>query len=775
MRIYFILLLVCCTNILYAQCILNVSGYVHDATTKLHLKNASIQIQELNKQTLTNDAGYFYLDSICSGIYTIKVLHDSCNAIIQHVHIRSNTVLDFDLPHYENTVTVYSQQQIKNVIKGNTLDQTRGLSLAEAAQQITGVNMLQTGANIYKPIVHGLHSSRLLIVNNNVRQEAQQWGSEHAPEIDPFVAQRIEVIKGANTLRYGADAIAGVIVVDPDAIRKDSAIGGTIFLAGFSNNRSGVVSGTLEGNVKKIPALSWRLQGTYKKAGNAKTPDYWLSNSGVRENNFSTTATYQKNKWFASIFYSQFNTRIGIFTGSHIGNVTDLWNSILAAKPPDYIIDDGFTYNIDRPYQTVTHQLLKANMIKRVGNNNKLHVTLSKQINNRNEYDQKRFASSSNFPQLWLQINSYIADVAFEYSSKKIPLKGSVGAQFLQQDNRYQSRLFIPNYNLYNIGVFAIQKYKIKRVSLEAGLRQDAKSIYNINDNTNLKQFSNRSFQNFSGHIGASIHISNNATLLINYANAWRAPNINELYASGLHHGAARIENGDPLLKAEKANSIQTQFLLNTNVINIDVNAYYKNISGFIYLEPRFPPELTIRGAFPSFGYTQTNAILKGIDASITYSPNTHIDLNAKASVLHAFNKVTKQFIIQMPANKTDVTATYYVRNTNKINNSYISLQGMHVFEQTRVPTTGNIEIPNSTQKQADYIAPPPAYTLCNIVLGTQYKIQQQQWHIIFSIQNVFNKQYREYMNAFRYFSDEMGRNISLRLKIPFDFTHKHK
>ncbi len=752
-----------------------ISGHVHDAYTKLHVKNAAISIIELNKNTTTNNDGYFYIDSICKGNYTIKITHDSGVTLLEHVHVRNNIEVDFDLYNKNNELIIQNKQLFKTVLKGKALDQTRGLSLAENVQQISGVNVLQTGANIYKPIIHGLHSSRLLIVNNNVRQEAQQWGSEHAPEIDPFVAQQIEVIKGANTLRYGADAIAGVILVEPSAIRKDSTIGGTAFLAGFSNNRSGVFSGSLEGNVKSIPAISWRLQGTYKKAGNAKTPEYWLSNSGVTENNFSTTLVYQKRKLNTSLFYSQFNTNIGIFAGSHIGNVTDLWNSILAVKPPDYIIDDGFTYNINRPYQSVTHQLFKANVTKSFQHNNKLHITLSAQINNRNEYDQKRFASSSNFPQLWLQINSYIADIVFEYSSKKWPLKGTIGTQFLQQDNRYESRLFIPNYNLYNIGVFAIQKYKIGALSLETGLRQDAKSIYNIYDNAYLKQFSKRNFQNFSGHIGANMQISNAIMFFANYANAWRAPNVNELYASGLHHGAARIENGNPLLRTERARSVNAQLLLNSRVLSVDINAYYKNIKGFIYLEPKFPPELTIRGAFPSFAYTQTDAILKGIDFSAIYTPNTHWAFNGKASVLHALDNVTKQYIIQMPSNRIDIAATYNVRNTKKINNSYASVQGLHVFEQTRVPKTGNIEVPNSTEKQSDYAAPPPAYTLFNIVLGTQYKVNHNQWHIIFTIQNVLNNQYREYLNAFRYYSDEMGRNISLRVKIPFEITHKHK
>ena len=164
-----------------------------------------------------------------------------------------------------------------------------------------------------KPVIHGLHSNRVLILNNGIRQEGQQWGSEHAPEIDPFIANRLSVIKGSGALRYGGDAIGGVVLVEPKLLPTDPGIGGELNLAGFSNNRMGVISAMFEGNSFRWPAFSWRLQGTLKKGGNARTPNYWLDNSGVEEMNFSATATLQTKDKGVEFFYSQFNTKLGIF------------------------------------------------------------------------------------------------------------------------------------------------------------------------------------------------------------------------------------------------------------------------------------------------------------------------------------------------------------------------------------------------------------------------------------------------------------------------------
>src|SRR3546814_18536850 len=102
--------------------------------------------------------------------------------------------------------------------------------------------MLKTGATIAKPVIHGLHSNRILILNNGIRQEGQQWGSEHAPEIDPFIAKRITVVKGAETIRFGPDAMGGVVIVEPSELDRKSGINGEINLAGAANGRSGVAS-----------------------------------------------------------------------------------------------------------------------------------------------------------------------------------------------------------------------------------------------------------------------------------------------------------------------------------------------------------------------------------------------------------------------------------------------------------------------------------------------------------------------------------------------------
>ena len=111
------------------------------------------------------------------------------------------------------------------------------MSLGDAIKEIPGVSSINTGNTIVKPVINGLHSSRVLIMTNNVRLQDQEWGIEHAPNIDINSAGSVSLIKGANALEYGGDAIGGVIIVNPIRIfAKDSLFGKTI-INGQSNSK----------------------------------------------------------------------------------------------------------------------------------------------------------------------------------------------------------------------------------------------------------------------------------------------------------------------------------------------------------------------------------------------------------------------------------------------------------------------------------------------------------------------------------------------------------
>lgn len=766
------LLLFSC-NVIIAQqqgCDLSLYGKVIDDHDKQPLSFAGIFIVELDRGTASDSAGNYRITGLCPGVYTVRCTHLGCQPLELKIEVKKSMRWDFHPEHHSEeldhieviTSRTDEPTQSDESLEGRELDETRGKSLGESLKEITGVTTIQTGASISKPVIHGMHSNRILVLNNGIRQEGQQWGAEHAPEVDPFIAGRLTVVKGAASVRYGPDAIAGVILVEPRPLRNSAGIGGELNLAGFSNGRQGAASAMLEGNFAKLPPLSWRAQGTVKRSGNINTPGYYLKNTGMEEYNFSAAAAFNKAMWGTEIFYSQFNTRLGIFSGSHIGNLTDLQKAFEMGEPQEKA---GFSYEIGRPYQQVQHELLKAKAHAWAGKAGKLSLVYARQYNLRMEYDKHRPRKDSlaalDLPELKYEITTHIADLSWDHTTIK-NFRGSIGVSSMTQGNTYEGRFFIPNYRNYSAGVFLIERWKKNKLELEAGGRYDRKQLNVYKRITNDSIYAPvLEFSNVSGTVGGIYKMENGFVLNANAGTAWRSPAVNELFSNGLHHGAASIEIGDERLLPEKAyNFIGTvSYNKEGKKLSGEASLYYNIIDNYIYLAPSLPPTLTIRGAFPTFRHKQTDATFKGIDASAGYKITKHLAFVTKASIVRAFNETAKEHLVLIPSDRYEGELEYTFNDGKRTKDAHISLSALHVTKQWRVPNG------------ADFAPPPPAYALMNFSIGTGVMIKKQQLNFDLSVTNLLDTKYRDYLDRFRYYTDAIGRSINLRIKIPFGIT----
>ena len=751
------------------SCPFRLSGHVEDADTKETLPGATVLLLELNREIITDEKGDFVFFNICEGTYTLRVTHISCDSVTQMVQLTKDRHLDIFMPHARNTLeevviagkTGTANTGFKQELSGRKLDEAKSVSISEALSRINGVTLLQTGSTVAKPVIHGLHSSRILTINNGVRQEGQQWGNEHAPEIDAFIADRLTVIKGVDELRYGSDAIGGVILVQPKPLRSHPGRNAEINAGYFSNNRQYVVSGIFEQQLAKWPAFTYRLQGTYKRGANARTPHYRLNNTAGEEWNFSVTAGWRKQHFNSELFYSQFNTKAGIFQGSHIGNLTDLQNAI-EREEPDPVFTGQDSYKIGRPYQDVTHHILKWKS-QLIHNGHKFNLQLAGQFNNRKEFDIVR-SSTNTSPQLNLSISTFTQDLNWEHPQVN-HFSGVVGLAAMQQDNAYAGRYFIPNYQSYTYGLYAIEKWNYNNWDIQGGLRYDYKQIYTnrlLSGGSSFDQYS-FDFSTMAGSFNAGYRFSPAWKANFNMAIASRAPHVNELLSNGIHHGTATYEEGNIHLKPEKSLNLTgtIQYQNKNKTVLAEASLYRNDIRDFIYRQPvPGEPVLTIAGAFPLIRYYQTHALLTGIDASITITPLSKIEWISKTSVLRARNKAADDWLILMPADRAATELVYHFADGKRIQKPYLSVELQHVFRQSRTPDDRN--------GLQDYKAAPDAYTLLNLNASATFRINKQPVILSAGVRNLLNTRYRDYLNAMRYFTDETGRNINFRLTVPF-------
>ncbi|MBC7653123.1 MAG: TonB-dependent receptor [Oligoflexus sp.] len=753
------------TNNLYSQeCNFILFGTIKDANSKEVLPGASIKLIGAKQQTITEVDGHYHLESLCNQLYTIEISFIGFDTKTQKVNINGKTELNINLfpnPKALNEVVITREKikettvQTRSVLSGMDLEQTKGLSLGEALKKIPGLSSLQTGPSISKPAIHGMHSNRVLIYNAGVRQEGQQWGAEHAPEIDPLIANQIIVLKGASAVAYGSDAIAGVILVEPQALSFGTGTRGAINLIAGTNNRQGLANLNLENAGLKSNNWAYRAYFTSQVAGNSKTPNYYLKNTGYNQVNGAFLLGYQKNKLSTELYASTFNSNLGVFSGAQIGSTLDLQNSIDGIRP---IPRADFSYEIGRPYQSVTHNIIKFKSFYSLNPKSKLALQYSFQQNNREEFDQVRGAADKSY-QLRFELSTHNLDFHLEHKIGE-NIAGKIGTNTIVQQNFYDGRFLVPFFNSIAPGVYVIEKYTKKNFQIEAGLRYDYKYMKarlreNPRVQTSPEITPEFNFSQVSASLGANYQL--NSALLANatISKGWRPPSINELFSYGTHQGSGTFEVGDKNLTQESAYNFAAGIKKEQGIFTFDVSGYYNLMNNYIYLKPGKELVLTVRGAYPSFNYVQVDARFSGIDFSAAAPLIKNTNLLAKYSTVRAYDRNTGTHLEFIPSDKYSLDAIWNIPGKGKIRETTLDFGVSHTARQSRVLQT------------QDYSPTPPAYTLFSFDARTNVYINKRPIGFSLTALNLTNKVYRDYLNRFRYYADDVGRNFILRVQIP--------
>ena len=255
LKIFLCTLFCCVAFSSYTQkCTYTFKGTITDYHDGTSLSGASVYLKKLNKYTISDDQGKFEFKNLCTGEIHVFISHISCESKELKINISEDTSKEFNLEHHTEElkeVTITSALELKTktrqstVLKSNVIDTYSSQNLGDVLKSISGVSSINSGNSIVKPMINGLHGSRVDILNNEVNIQDQQWGIEHAPSIDINSAENIYVIKGAGALQYSGSAIGGIIIAEPSkTLLKDSLYGKTLVFGG-SNGKGGSIMSKL--------------------------------------------------------------------------------------------------------------------------------------------------------------------------------------------------------------------------------------------------------------------------------------------------------------------------------------------------------------------------------------------------------------------------------------------------------------------------------------------------------------------------------------------------
>lgn len=778
---------------LSAQNTFSVKGKVIDLHDNTNLSAAKVTLG--NFSTTTNERGEFTISKVPEGNYTILVTHVQCENYEENIKVDRNLILKISLEHHTEEiekVTIHAPHKTSTTTEIQTLEseeieRNSNENLGNLLAKISGVNVLKTGNSIAKPVIRGLYGSRILVFNNSVRLSEQEWGVEHAPSADPTAFEHLEVIKGAGVLKYGGDAIGGVIALEPKIFRAKDTLMGKVLLAAFTNGKGLSVSNDLA----KTWQNQWfvKAQGSYSKRGDFSTPDFSLQNTASNQNAFSFGIGKRSFEEGIELYYSGNTQEFGIFRGSHLGFSEEFYNVVSNGST---LYSGDFKYDVDNPKQEVSHHLAKLEAYKRFQNLGKFTLTYDFQINNRKEYDIRR-GEFNDLPSMDLRLLTHNLRIFHLLERESWDLESGISGSL--QDNfpnpETKARRLIPDYYKYDAGIFSVfQKRFSDKFNLEAGLRYDlnifdAYKYYDSSDwearyadafpefevlesGSRILIRSQLNFHNWSANLGFAYRPFEDTNIKFNLSRASRPPNAAELFADGLHHSAAIIERGNLFIKQEKVYQANLDFIQKINVFNgwnLQLSPYYIQSKNFINQVPT-DVMLTIRGIFPVWDYQQIDAEMYGLDFDNELNITKNLKWNSQFSYVRGHDYTNNEPLILMAPAKLN---NAFSINFNEKKHAYFRVENETSFQQKRFPVYNiNIEVLENgilVDKEADISTPPKGYSLFHFSAGMDVA---KNFNVNLNVRNAFNTNYREYLNRLRFYSEAMGRNFILTLKYNF-------
>lgn len=647
------------------------------------------------------------------------------------------------------------------------LEKGGATSLAKMLESIPGVSSISTGSTVAKPVIQGMHSSRILLMNNGVRLESQSWGADHAPELDYTGSSMVEVVKGAECVRYGFGAMGGVVLMNDAPLPYGSdrvTLHGRANVGYDTNARGFSGSGSLETGYKQ---WGLRLHGMYTRGGDYRTADYVLNNTGYNTISYSAQLGYHGRKVTATLFSSLYYQRSGIYYASKISDIDQLTKRFEYGRPdPDSFYP--FSYTIKPPFQQSQHFTLKGELKWQLNPNHRLELMASFQENLRQEFENRKKTQWSWIPMQDLILKTYKLDLGWHARWNKWGMTTDLGASNTYQTNyNYpgtKQPAFVPNFAALSMGGYFLHKAELGKLQLALGARYDFR-VMSVNGYTSLSNYTYyddfKLYSNFTSSLAGHYTLNQNWDVRANIGWSWRPPDINELYAIGLQDGSYWVV-GNKNLESERGYKAVLGGRYRNSWISVEPSLFYQRINSYIYDhigqgKDRFHNHPS--GKYPKFIYDQDDVKLYGGDIEATVRPLEGLTFVGKGEWMFARNITRGDWLPFMPSDRYGLSATYdYNFGVNKKYHASLSLSGIYVTKQTRFDPDKDL-VSDS----------PAAYFLLNSTAEFGIRLpHRREVRLMLVGDNVLNNLYKEYTDRFRYYAHERGANFSLRTLIKF-------
>jgi iron complex outermembrane receptor protein len=768
------------------------SGRITDERTGNPLPNATIRVHDINRDAVANINGEYKTSFLPQGDYLVEVSHVGYASRVEMITISGVTARDFTLKaavleHEGVTVTGVSaatrlkqSPQPVTILKKTELFRKSSTNIINSLRHIPGVSALSTGPAISKPFIRGLGYNRIMVVHDGVRQEGQQWGDEHGIEVDDYSVQRVEVLKGPASLMYGSDGLAGVINIHSLQPVSEGTVSGNLLGEYQNHGRLRGYYGNLAGSKN---GFVFNGYGSFKAAQDYRNKwDGYVFNSKFKNWSAGGLIGYAGAWGHSYIRATLFDQQLGMIEGER-DDATGSFIKPVGGGAEEIVSSDDFKRADPLvPYQAVRHFKISGDHsinIKR----SRLDLLIAHQRNQRREFgDPDNPAEPEAF--FDLKTITYSARLHLPYKNN---WRTSFGVSGMSQGNRNRAaEALIPDYDLFDAGVYVFTQFNRDPVSISGGLRFDNRHIRGreMTEGNDIKFAAiSRNLSNFSGSAGISYQANDHLVLKFNLARGFRAPTLAELSSNGAHEGTNRFEIGNSNLRSETSWQADAGLDFSSDHIDLGAGVFYNSIRNFIYyrkvlngaggdslvLDPDSGDELMV------FRFDQQKADLYGVEFNMDLHPHPldwlHFE-NTFSYTRALFNQAVDgsrnvpaipaaRFLSQLRGN--------FLPGGKVFRNFYASIESDYTFRQNKAFTGFNTETVT------------PGYWLLNASVGTDINSKGKTlMSVSINGNNLTDVSYQNHLNRLKYTAVnnltgrrgvfDPGRNFTIKLNIPLSF-----
>ncbi|WP_222538187.1 TonB-dependent receptor [Pedobacter polysacchareus] len=675
------------------------------------------------------------------------------------------------------------------IVNSSFIQRNLGGSLMKSLERLPGIQTIGIGSGQSKPLIRGLGFNRVLVVDQGLKHEGQQWGADHGLEIDQFAIGEVELIKGAASFRYGSDAIAGVINLNPQPIPVKNSFGGSVNLLGKSNNDLYGSSINLYGRQEN---WFFDTRFTYQNYGDYRVPvdtifvyDYavklhnrQLRNTAGRETALHYTTGYIGKRFKSLVYLSNVYSKSGFFANAHG----------LEPRNVDEKMHDASSRDIQMPSQEVNHFKLISRTEYQV-NAHQLALDLGYQRNFRQEFSQ--YVNHGFMPPLYPDTMSVSPNLEREFDKHvySVNLRDKIllgkheitaGLSGEYQQNTINGWTFlVPSFQQVSAGIFAYDKYRVnENLLLHAALRYDFSHIrmFKYTDWFESERGTqptasfeklvrsedlNRAFNSLVWSAGLNYNLEQ-FSLKANVGKSFRMPIAKELGANGVNYHYFSFEKGDPTLNAEQSYQADLSLGWTADRWSVLLSPFYNYFPNYIYLNPTSGHDDYYGAGNQIFQYAQSKVMRYGGELQLKLKLLESLSTSFSGEYLYAR---------QLSGDKKGYTLPF-----SPPASALFNLSWSPVINEKFQKTYFSIDY-RLTSSQNNIVPPEkktPGYGLIDLQIGTELNFQKQALLISLQAQNLMNTRYLNHTSFYRLIGlPESGRNLILSIKVPFQVPLK--